>query len=80
MGGQAEALCSLLLHTEVDKAIVPATTNDNFILLGQASCVLNNDLKSEGPARVYFDARLSTDSFMPGTCVCVSKTTVLPIF
>ena len=68
MGGQSEELCSLLLHTEIDKAIVPALTSDGYVLLGQASCMLNSDMKSEGPAKIYFDSRLSTDSFMPGEC------------
>jgi len=67
MGGQAETICSIMLHTDIDKAIIPACTSDGFISLGQASCVLNHDYKSQGPARVYFDARLSTDSFMPGS-------------
>ena len=66
MGGQAEALCSMLIHTQIDKAMIPACTADNYVLLGQASSVLGSDLKSDGPAKIYFDPRLSTDSFMPG--------------
>jgi len=64
MGGQSEALLSLLLHTQIDKAIVPACTRDNFVVLGQASGVLAANLQSSGPAKIFFDARLSTDSFM----------------
>lgn len=66
MGGMAETLCSIILHTDIDKAIIPACSSDGFLYLGQASSLLNIDLKSQGPARVFFDARLSTDSFMPG--------------
>ena len=64
MGGQSEALLSLLLHTQIDKAIVPACTRDNFVVLGQASGVLAGNSQSSGPAKIFFDARLSTDSFM----------------
>lgn len=38
MGGQSEALCMLLLHTQVDKAMIPACTPDGHVLLGQV-CV-----------------------------------------
>ena len=64
MGGQSEALLSMLLHTQIDKAMVPACTRDNFVVLGQASGVLDGNSHSSGPAKIFFDARLSTDSFL----------------
>jgi len=64
MGGQAAALMSLMLHTQIDKSIVPACTKDNYVVLSLPSGVLNANMQSEGCARVFFDARLSTDSFM----------------
>ena len=64
MAGQAEALLSMMLHTQIDKASVPVVNMHGFISLGSQSGILSSNLKSESQARIFFDTRLSTDSWL----------------